>query len=712
MTTNDSTAVPLARRRFGASILGRLVLAGIVPASLTAIAVLAVAGLRAFWAIEAAQERVLLEAAEGSADEIEAQNTRLVTLARTLAAVQEQALLGQREKTLELQRQILLDQPEVVGVSFAFEPNADGQDARWKGDPRLAAVTDPNGRFITYCKRDPTAPGGVAYERLVGMEDPDNLWYQEPKRLVTQRGLRVPVITAPYPYEGVDMVEQMHPIVVDGRFLGVVGIDRSLEQIDAALQSAVARIDGDAFLMTRGRFISATTDARIPPARRDRERLQTTEVAASPYAELFRRFEQDPRPSFLERAVDPVLGEVCYYAVTRVPTGDWLLVVREPRSVLLAPVLALVRGNALLAAVGVSVVVLLLVRIARSISRRVAAAAQIAARIAEGDLAAADAASVGADGEDEVAELLRGLASMTDRLNTLLARVREASVRLESTSTEVSAGSRRQSETATGFGASVSQITTASVEIGATGTELLRTMERVAQAASDTATMASAGRRDLGSMASSMQHLKQDAAAVSARLSTIDEKASGITTVVDTITKVADQTNLLSVNAALEAEKAGEFGVGFMVVAREIRRLADQTAEATLDIDRIVRQMQEAVAAGVGEMSRLDARMRSSTEEAARLGLHMGEMIARVDAGSGEVQQVREGMANQAEGANQISQALTGLSSGATSASESAAQFSHAALDLQGALRTLQAALECFRLAEAADDAAPSAGGS
>src|SRR5207302_1442110 len=81
---------------------------------------------------------------------------------------------------------------------------------------------------------------------------------------------------------------------------------------------------------------------------------------------------------------------------------------------------------------------------------------------------------------------------------------------------------------------------------------------------------------------------------ITGKLAVLNEKTTNINSVVTTITKVADQTNLLSLNAAIEAEKAGEYGLGFAVVAMEIRRLADQTAVATYDIEKMVKEMQSA----------------------------------------------------------------------------------------------------------------------
>ena len=91
-------------------------------------------------------------------------------------------------------------------------------------------------------------------------------------------------------------------------------------------------------------------------------------------------------------------------------------------------------------------------------------------------------------------------------------------------------------------------------------------------------------------MAGTMGGVMEAAGSVNAKLAALNQEAGNITPVVTTITKVADQTNLLSLNAAIEAEKAGEFGRGFGVVATEIRRLADQTAVATLDIEQTVKK--------------------------------------------------------------------------------------------------------------------------
>ena len=127
-----------------------------------------------------------------------------------------------------------------------------------------------------------------------------------------------------------------------------------------------------------------------------------------------------------------------------------------------------------------------------------------------------------------------------------------------------------------------------------------------------------------------MRQLAESTGSIGSKLSVISERAANINLVVTTITKVADQTNLLSINAAIEAEKAGEYGLGFLVVAREIRRLADQTAVATLDIERMVKEMQYSVSAGVMEMDKFSEQVRQGVGEVGQIGGQLGQIITAV----------------------------------------------------------------------------------
>jgi methyl-accepting chemotaxis protein WspA len=187
-------------------------------------------------------------------------------------------------------------------------------------------------------------------------------------------------------------------------------------------------------------------------------------------------------------------------------------------------------------------------------------------------------------------------------------------------------------------------------------------------------------------------------AAIAAKLAAISERASSINGVVTTIAKVADQTNLLSVNAAIEAEKAGEQGRGFLVVAREIRRLADQTAGATLDIESMVREMQSAVGAGVMEMDRFSEKVRRGVDEVVTSSRQMGEIIAQVEANATRFRVVSAGMTSQSQGAATISESMGALATAAKRAVETAEEFGRTATELQRASQSLRQSVSAFKL--------------
>jgi methyl-accepting chemotaxis protein WspA len=141
--------------------------------------------------------------------------------------------------------------------------------------------------------------------------------------------------------------------------------------------------------------------------------------------------------------------------------------------------------------------------------------------------------------------------------------------------------------------------------------------------------------------------------------------------VVTTISKVAEQTNLLSLNAAIEAEKAGQYGRGFAVVAREIRRLADQTAEATLDIEHIVKEMTSSISAGVVGMDQFAHEVRQGADAIRTVGAQLAEIIAQVQNLRPRFDGVHEGMQAQTQEAQQIKDATLQLRDAAQRTMES-----------------------------------------
>ncbi|HKT64318.1 MAG TPA: methyl-accepting chemotaxis protein, partial [Burkholderia sp.] len=234
--------------------------------------------------------------------------------------------------------------------------------------------------------------------------------------------------------------------------------------------------------------------------------------------------------------------------------------------------------------------------------------------------------------------------------------------------------------------------------ISATSKELVKTMNDVSHLAEQSASLANSGQSGLTHMEDTMRQVMEAAGSVNTKLVTLNEKAADISQVVTTITKVADQTNLLSLNAAIEAEKAGEYGRGFAVVATEIRRLADQTAVATYDIEQTVKEIQSAVSAGVMGMDKFSEEVRRGMLDVQQVGGQLSQIIAEVQTLAPRFQMVNEGMQTQANGAEQITQALSQLSEAAQQTAESLRQSSQAIDDLTLVANQLRTSVSRFKV--------------
>jgi len=341
-------------------------------------------------------------------------------------------------------------------------------------------------------------------------------------------------------------------------------------------------------------------------------------------------------------------------------------------------------------------------RLGQSFERMVGALSakvKVAARMASGDL------SVSVPRQSQQDAMGQALANMAGSLSALVGKVQETGIQVRSSVTEIAATSKQQQATASEIAATTSEIGATSREITATSRELLRTMNEVAAVAEQSAALAGGGQAGLARMEQTMGQVMAAAAAINAKLAVLNEKASNIGQVVTTINKVADQTNLLSLNAAIEAEKAGEYGRGFSVVAVEIRRLADQTAIATHDIEQTVREIQSAVAAGVMGMDKFAEEVRRGIGDVQQIGGQLSQVIEQVQTLAPRFDSVNEGMQAQATGAEQISQALTQLGEAAQQTVESLRQSTQAIDELNRVAGTLREGISRFRLAEPARNA-------
>jgi methyl-accepting chemotaxis protein WspA len=299
---------------------------------------------------------------------------------------------------------------------------------------------------------------------------------------------------------------------------------------------------------------------------------------------------------------------------------------------------------------------------------------------------------------DEFGALADSFNRMVDEVAVLVGQVQGSGIQVNTSLTEIAATSRQQQATASEIAATTIQIGATSKEISATSRELVRTMGEVSTVAEQTAALAGAGQAGLAQMEETMHQVMQAAATINAKLAVLNDRAGNINQVVTTITKVADQTNLLSLNAAIEAEKAGEYGRGFAVVATEIRRLADQTAVATYDIEQMVKEIQTAISAGVMGMDKFSEEVRHGMQSVEQVGLQLSQIIQQVQALAPEFETVNGGMQAQATGAEQISQALLQLTEAAQQTVESLQQSSSAIDDISRVSGGLRSSVAKFKL--------------
>jgi methyl-accepting chemotaxis protein len=656
----------------------------------------------------------VLSTARKNADEIAAVIGCALETARTLAnalsTVKSARAELSREAVDSILKTTLERNSDFVGVYTAWEPDAfDRQDSRFVNRPG----SDSSGRFVPYWSRN--KEGTIGVEPLVGYEDTtrNETGARKGDYYLLPRETKRECIIEPYiyPVQGKPtlMTSLVVPILVGDTHYGLAGVDLALD----FLQSLANKED---IFHNTGKVFIASYKGLIAAASED------PGIIGKPLDAAF----GDESDKYLKPAqqaqqwVDVSGGMVT--VVTPIALGQtntpWSVIIQVPAKAIVASASAIMWRQIILGVLFAAGGLIGLWGVAGAIARPISRTVQVAELIARGEIADAKQAipsierelaamnrkkafHAGADAalyQDETGKLGSAIAAMTSTLASLLEQVQKSSAQLVSASIEIAATSNQQEATVGEFEASTARILAAVKEISAMRQVLAKRMENAKTVAESTGELADAGRIGLVNMEGTMQQLAGATASISSKLSVISENAGNISGVVTTITKVADQTNLLSLNAAIEAEKAGEYGLGFAVVAREIRRLADQTAGATLDIETMVKAMQSSVSAGVMEMDKFSEEVKRGVNAVGEISAQLGQIIEKVKEVIGQFEKVNEGTQAQTQRAEQIREAMVQLSEGAKQTSESVKQSNEATEQLRDAARALQAEVAKFKL--------------
>jgi methyl-accepting chemotaxis protein/ABC-type amino acid transport substrate-binding protein len=303
---------------------------------------------------------------------------------------------------------------------------------------------------------------------------------------------------------------------------------------------------------------------------------------------------------------------------------------------------------------------------------------------------------------------LKGTVSrQTDELRRELQRREEVHRAVARTTIEVTRGAtriagsaRQQADTAATFESSAAHAATAVQAIARTLEALLQSVEGINRVARQTTERAEAGREQLQQLDGVMRVMADANLRMGERVQRVKKSAEKIKLATVMMVKVVDQTNLLSVNSAIEAEKAGEHGRGFRVVSGEIQRLADQSADATLQIEEIVRDMQLGVDEAVHEAEETRTQVGEGVEQAAQIGEELRGIMQEVGQLSARFEEIRRLVSEQSSGTEAIERSIRQVHDGAEAVSSSSRDFSAVADHLQKAIDSLRTDVSTLRKPE------------
>ncbi|MCK0106135.1 methyl-accepting chemotaxis protein [Marinobacter sp. S0848L] len=570
-------------------------------------------------------------------------------------------------------RAVLAEQSQVSAIYAHFEPDAyDGLDEFFK-DGAAEHSSDEGTLDISYF-RDPQ--GDIEFSRT---EDPaekyldarnefgerESEWY-----LCAMDALR-PCLLEPYDYEIEDgyselMTSLIVPVLSEGQFAGVVGIDINLTTLQAMVkQVSKGLYDGESrvtLLSERG-LIAASSHYQQHLGRPLREALP--ELAAT-----FTKLHQSDG-----HFDDGHTLAVAHPVKVTLPGSEWSLLIELPRQVALASVnditdllsaevASTAARQAVVAAIVVLMAIVLLVLLVRSVTRPLN---EIRDRMqnlasAEGDLTR----ELDIDTHAELIDLAGGFNQFLARLREMISDLKEVNVKVRAQATDMGAVSRDIDDQTGQQHGDIDSVVTAMNEMSAAAGEVAG----FAGEAADNARAARDGiqftQDTLGSAVKEVDALANDMGQASSAIGQVEQRSEEINRIIEVIRGIAEQTNLLALNAAIEAARAGEQGRGFAVVADEVRSLASKTRESTDEISDMIAALKGDVTGAVSVIQYGVDRASGAVDGTREAAHSLATVVERIGGIVEHVTQVATAAEEQSSVSEEINRNLTQIGDAAT----------------------------------------------
>ncbi|MDR0277015.1 MAG: methyl-accepting chemotaxis protein [Paucimonas sp.] len=536
------------------------------------------------------------------------------------------ALKVERAQLISLLKQSLVNNPLLLGTYVAWEPNAvDHDDASYIGTA-VEGIDPANGRFQPWWYRN--TDGSFGLEKLVDLNN-DTLLSTGVRAseyyLCSKESKRACAID-PAPYKVGDKMVMLasfiEPIMVDGQFQGIVGADLSVNFIQDLLKAADGQLYNGA-----GELALIANNGRLVAYTKDESKFgeKASDVLPAAEAASLKKVTGDA-PVY---EVDNENGQIRLFLPFQI--GDtaarWTLLLDLPLDAVMADAAKLqkdlsdqrrtdITGMTLvglaIAALGLLVIWLLAHGIARPLRQMVAMLDDIAQ--GEGDLTR----RLESDRHDELGSIAKGFNTFLGKLQTMISQVVTSVQKVSDSSEHTADIAIRTNQGVHKQMAEIDLVATAVHEMTATAQDVARNATHAAQAASNADQAANQGLSIVRDTSNSIAALADEIGRAVGVVQTLARDSENINAILVAIRAIAEQTNLLALNAAIEAARAGEQGRGFAVVADEVRNLAQKTQQATEEIQQMIQQLQQGTRDVVRVMEDSQGKTDVSVQQAAR----------------------------------------------------------------------------------------------